>query len=42
MLAVGMCAVVAGGGFSIDLGGIACLFVVGGALGMVFYAMRKK
>ena len=31
------------GGFaSINLGGIACLFVIGGALGMIFYAMQKK
>jgi hypothetical protein len=42
MLALGMCALIAGGGFAIDLGGIACLFVIGGVLGVIIYSLRGR
>jgi hypothetical protein len=42
MLALGVCALIAGGGFAIDLGGIACLFVIGGVLGVIIYSLRGR
>jgi hypothetical protein len=39
---LGACALFTGGFASINLGGIACLFVIGGVLGVIIYSLRGR